>query len=114
MCASAHLQSCEGTCATEESQRPVTEDGSKRTRNLGFADEPGRLRPLGTAQSTMSVGGRNVHREEVDSVLADKLDVPAVAAVRRNDDTMGKAVVAVVAPPRSPGLSTLPTLGAAA
>jgi hypothetical protein len=40
-----------------------TEEGSKRTRNLGWRTSPGGCVYPGTAQSAMSVGGHKVHRQ---------------------------------------------------
>ena len=85
-----------------------TEDSNMRTGNLGLADDPGGNVYPDTAQSATSVVGHNVRREEDDALPGTNLDVPAVAAVLRNDDNRRGGDGASTGPEPS----TRPTLGA--
>lgn len=73
-----------------------TEDGSVRTRDMGYLDEDGFMHLVDRKEDLIISGGFNVWPLEVENALAAHPDVKEVAVVGVPDEKWGEAVFAVV------------------
>jgi acyl-CoA synthetase (AMP-forming)/AMP-acid ligase II len=75
---------------------PREPDGTFATGDLGRLDPDGVLRILGRRDRRFTVGGENVHPEEVEGVLTDLPGILTAVVVPRNDEELGAVPVAFV------------------
>lgn len=73
-------------------------DGFFRTGDIGYLDGHGFLYFCGRKDDMINVGGTNVFPEDVEEVIASCPGVKECAVIGVEDDYLGEAVVAVVAP----------------
>jgi acyl-CoA synthetase (AMP-forming)/AMP-acid ligase II len=73
-----------------------TDDGSVRTRDMGYLDEDGFLHLVDRKEDLIISGGYNVWPLEVENALVAHDDVKEVAVVGVPDEKWGEAVFAVV------------------
>jgi len=87
--------------------RKVLKNGLYYTGDLGYMDDEGFLYVVGRTKDIIKVGGERVSAKEIEEKILELKSVREVAIIGVDDEILGEAVKAYIAPKSDKGISEL-------